>query len=249
MSYPEPLDRAGVGYRRIKRQSHRGLAVILAVGVMAMCASGLWIAYKVSSRQSSPDNVPLIHADNHPTKVRPEAPGGMQIPNQDKLVFTGTAPVEKLLPPPEAPLPRPAPPPESGTQAAITPLPPAAPAIMAQPTPLSPMTITPPATAQSNPPQTASRPPAPVPNIDGKGYRLQIGSVKTSEGARQEWERLKRANADVLGSLGFSAERADLGDRGIFYRIQAGPIADGTAAERACSELRHRNVGCILVKP
>jgi len=71
----------------------------------------------------------------------------------------------------------------------------------------------------------------------------------TQEGAAQEWERLKRQNADLLGALSVATERVDLGDKGIFYRIQAGPLADGAEADRICSALRQRNVGCLLVKP
>ena len=41
--------------------------------------------------------------------------------------------------------------------------------------------------------------------------------------------------------------RVDLGDRGIYYRIQAGPLADA-AAQSACAELKRRKVACLLVK-
>ncbi len=83
----------------------------------------------------------------------------------------------------------------------------------------------------------------------GKGYRLQLGSVRTADDAKAEWERLKREQGDLLGALGLTVARADLGERGIFYRIQAGPVADAAAAERQCNELKRRGVGCILVKP
>ncbi len=265
MAYLEPLDpsdRAGMGYRRIKRRSGRGLAALLAVVVMAGSASALWLAYRVSSRQAMPDSVPLIHADSRPTKIRPEEPGGMQIPNQDRLVFNqppGEAPVEKLLPPPETPLPRPVPAQDPLAQAApsAAPPPPAAPpspsAAALQPPPAAPpsaaMAMTPLAPAASPPPPIAALPSPSAPNPDRRGYRLQLGSVRTPEGARQEWDRLKRLNSDLLGALGFTAERAALGERGTFYRIQAGPIADSASAEWICGELKHRNVGCILVKP
>ncbi|HZB90927.1 MAG TPA: SPOR domain-containing protein, partial [Stellaceae bacterium] len=87
------------------------------------------------------------------------------------------------------------------------------------------------------------------PAAEGRGYRLQVGAVRTAEAAKQEWTRLKRLHGEVLGSLGFSTERVDLGARGVFYRIQAGPIANAAAAERDCSELKQRGVSCILVKP
>ncbi len=83
----------------------------------------------------------------------------------------------------------------------------------------------------------------------GTGYRLQLGAVKTPEIAKTEWDRIKRQNGDLLGSLSVSVDRADLGARGVFYRIHVGPIADAAQAERLCGQLRQRGVGCILAKP
>ncbi len=82
-----------------------------------------------------------------------------------------------------------------------------------------------------------------------KGYRLQLGSVRTLESAHHEWQRLELRNGNVLKKLGYTTARVDLGDRGIFYRIQTGPMADAAVADRACKELKRRGVGCILVKP
>jgi hypothetical protein len=89
----------------------------------------------------------------------------------------------------------------------------------------------------------------PLAGIPQKGYRLQLGSVRTPERARREWERLESQNGDVLNKLAYVAARVDLGDRGIFYRIQAGPVADAATADRACKELKRRGVGCLLIKP
>ena len=84
---------------------------LLVVVVMALSAGGLWVAYN-SSQTRAPGDVPVIQADQGTTKTRPQQPGGMAIPDQDKLVYNqgkGPPQVEKLLPPPEIPLPRPAP--------------------------------------------------------------------------------------------------------------------------------------------
>ena len=81
------------------------------------------------------------------------------------------------------------------------------------------------------------------------GYRLQVGAVRSPEAVAPEWNRLKRAQADLLGQLGMQSVRADLGERGVFYRIEAGPIADQAAAAHICTELKERKVGCILVRP
>jgi cell division septation protein DedD len=245
MAYFEPMDPAQPGampYRRIKRRSHRGLAAVLALGVMALSAGGLWIGYRVSAGHTSSGEIPLIRADTDPVKVKPDDPGGMEIPNRDRFVFnpTGNMPVERLLPAPEAPLPRPAttsnPAPPPAPSVASAPEPPQAPAAAPQPAPA----VTAPPKAQ-----TAA---VPAPSA-AAGYRLQLGAVKTPEMAKSESDRIKRQFGDLVGSLALSVERADLGDRGVFYRIHAGPIADAAQAERLCTQLRQRGQGCLLAKP
>ncbi|HYM01932.1 MAG TPA: SPOR domain-containing protein [Stellaceae bacterium] len=250
-----------------RRRPWRG--VMLAVWLLAMAgaAAGIWIVYRDTTRIPVPGEVPLIKADKEPPRKRPTDPGGMAIPDQDKLVYTPSKPepkTEQLLPPPETPLPRPqAQPAERPAEppAAIA-SPPAAPA-PDQPTPTvsapaqaaaaSPLVIpkaVPEPPVPPAPPRAAAPPPAnPTAAQGGAGYRLQLGSVRTPEGAKHEWEHLKRTNGDVLGALGFAAQRVDLGDRGVFYRIQAGPVADEATAERNCAELKRRSIGCIIVKP
>ena len=253
MAYFEPIDPAQRGpmpYRRIKRRAHRGLAVVLALGVMGLSAGGLWVGYRLSAGRAPSGEIPLIRADADPIKVKPDDPGGMEIPNRDRFVFNpkGGMPVERLLPPPETPLPRPvpanspAPPPSTEPVAASAP---PAPTATPAPAPAAPPA---PAPVASAPPQTAAAP-APSAGTDGRGYRLQLGAVKALENAKQAWDRIKRQNGDLVGALSVSVDRVDLGDRGVFYRIHAGPIADAAQAERLCAQLRQRGVGCILAKP
>ena len=100
--------------------------------------------------------------------------------------------------------------------------------------------------------KTASAPAAPaksttaqMPPAKTGGARIQLGSVRSEELARQEWDRIKRTNADLLASVSATPIRADLGDKGVFYRIQTVPIAD---ADRICGELKRRNIGCIIAQ-
>jgi hypothetical protein len=69
--------------------------------------------------------------------------------------------------------------------------------------------------------------------------------VRSEDAARHEWDRIKRTNADLLGSQSAIPLRADLGEKGVFYRIQTAPIAD---ADRVCGELKRRNIGCIIAR-
>jgi len=228
------------------RPRFRGLVrSLVALLVMGVFAGGLWFAYMQGLRHANPvgggADVPLIRADERPTKVKPENPGGMEIPDRDKLIYTQKhAAVEHLLPPPEKPMSRPtASPPTPAAQPAT--LPPAAAPAAAQPAQLQQLAAKPPdKTASATKPATAQEAPA-----NAHGTRIQFGSVRSEDGARQEWDRIKRANADLLASISATPIRADLGEKGVFYRIQTGPIAD---ADRICGELKRRNIGCITAR-
>ena len=236
-------DRAGLESGEPRPARRLGPIVVVVLLVMAASAAGLWAAWRIMSHQGG-GAVPLIHADESPVKVAPANPGGMTVPDQDISILndkrSSDARVEQLLPPPEAPLPRPAPAEPTVTDAPAA----AAPAPSAPPTPIPPA-----APAAVEPPPEP--PPAPPPRSTAAepGYRLQVGAVRSPEVAQQEWDRLKRAHADILGKLAMRTTRTDLGARGVFYRIEAGPIGDGAAAQRACDALRQQKVGCILVRP
>ncbi len=244
----------------VKRRPRRTFLIVLAVAAMIGASGGFLALYRAMNRAPALQDVPLLHADTQPTRHRPDNPGGIQIPGQGTMVLDGghgEPKVEQLLPPPEAPLPRPTvaeespppPPPASATPTAQTP----PPAVAAAPPAPSPPPAPVAAVAPPPPPApvVAAAPPPPpaAPAAEHRGYRLQIGAVRSPEAAKHEWERLKRRYADVLGRLDFAAQRVDLGERGIFYRIQAGPVGDAAQAEKDCSELKRRGVGCLLVRP
>lgn len=217
-----------------------GLAVLAAIGLFA---GGLWFAYILGTRHASGGgDVPLIRADERPTKVKPQNPGGMEIPDRDKLIYTQKRTgIEHLLPPPEKPILRPMA--TSGTQPE-GPQSPAAATPAALPTggtaPLAKQQQT-----AANVAVKAASATGGSPQAKTGAARIQLGSVRSEEAAQQEWNRLKRANAELLGSLSAVPVRADLGEKGVYYRIVTGPIPD---ADRVCRELNHRNVGCILVR-
>ena len=96
----------------------RAIGAFLATFALAAFAGVVWYAYDRGLHAGSEATAPLIQADPSPIKVRPEQPGGLDVPNQDKLVYGALRPgqaeesnVERLLPPPEKPADPPAPPP------------------------------------------------------------------------------------------------------------------------------------------
>ena len=236
----------------------RVLRIVGALLIMALFAGGLWFAYVEGARHMAgtggSGDIPLIRADTRPMKVKPAEPGGMPIPDRDMLIYGQNRPiVEHLLPPPEQPMALPAPP---------APKPVVSASADAPPTP-APSTGAPgsgTAAASTQPEQSAGLPPAnpnPMPSKPAEaepqpgkagGVRLQLGAVRSEEVAREEWARIKRSNPDLLGRLTAVAIRADLGDKGVYYRIQAGPVGDPATAERLCGELRQRHLACIIVR-
>lgn len=254
---------SSIAYESGRRRAGRGrlltqLVVLVAVGGFAAV---VWNAY--NQGQSNGDAVvPLIQADSTPSKVRPEQPGGMDVPNQDKLIYdrltpgqTPPATIERLLPLPESPAARPEPmppPPPQQTESLLPaeiPVPvPTAPVATAnaglEPPPIA---ARPPAAPIAPPARTASLPSATAPMASGS-VRVQLAAVRSQDAAQKEWTRLRAANKDLLGGLRMTVAQADLGDRGTFYRIQAGPVGDQQAATELCAKLKARNVSCLVVR-
>ncbi|MEO5337314.1 MAG: hypothetical protein H7841_10530, partial [Magnetospirillum sp. WYHS-4] len=122
-----------------KPRRRTGLRLFLAF-VALMVAGGAAGWYLLGDRLRSAESggdVPTVRAELSPAKMRPENPGGMDVPNRDKTIYdqlgSGEAKegkVERLLPPPEepqAPQPAPVPPPAIAAVPSEPPPPPAAP--------------------------------------------------------------------------------------------------------------------------
>jgi hypothetical protein len=249
--------------RRRRRRSLRwlwwGVALVLLVGGGALAWRAVGgVGGLFAGGGKAGGEVPLIRAEAGLVKVRPEQPGGMEVPDRDKTIYdrigenTGQPPVERLLPPPETPLPppkpaaRPAPVPAPATKVEPPPAPspPPAPAQAApQPAP------SPPPAQPASPPKVASVPPAAA----GKGFKdafsVQLAAARSPEQAKGEWERLRRKHADLLGSLESTVVAADLGEKGVFHRLRAGPLKDEAAARALCAKLAEQKTGCLVVRP
>ena len=283
---------------------------------LVVAAAGAWSYYGdqlIQLWRGGQGGIPLIKADPGPVKVRPVNPGGLRVPDRDKLVYDrmhgksagpGEAGgegggAERLLPPPEQPLPKPRPKKEVAKEtpktkpvpevptvkdvaAAIRPAPPPqAPTLSTAEetkTPaLAPIKakresepkaekLTPPvknlksapkpapklepkqATAAKPAPKPETSASAPIPS--GRTYLVQLAAARSPQGARSEWERLRKKHLDLLGDLELKVTKADLGARkGVYYRLRAGPLADEKAARQLCKQLTKRQVGCLIIKP
>ncbi len=234
----------------------------------------MWWAHNQDVKSGGRGLEPLVvQAPTTPSRTKPENAGGLVPPNQDKEVYNRIAPgavpiqPEKLLPAatnPKLPangLPNPAAPkpPEADASKTPTPLQPAAPAATAGsgPTPPPPGATTPatastPATTDVKPGTTETGPSIAslIDNISGPtgGWRVQVASVKNEDVAKSTWARLQSAHGDVMANLRMQAVRVDLGDKGVWYRVQGGPL-DEKQAHSVCSTLKGRKTDCVVVAP
>lgn len=255
---------------------------LLVICVMLGCAGAIYFAYNKGKQAGGGETggaIPLIRADQDPTKKKPDDAGG-SVPDQDKLVYNPNDPngakVERLLPPPEQPLPKPVPVPGATDTLPVQNVAPVA-APQAAPPTAAVGVATNAASQQANatglmtappgakavpgieippapPPQPAqaAAPAKPVPLTPAAPaatgpLRVQIAATKDEPSARAEFARLQKAHADLLGNLSATVVKADLGDKGVFYRIQAGPIADKAQADKLCAQLKPLGIGCIVV--
>ncbi len=81
-------------------------------------------------------------------------------------------------------------------------------------------------------------------------HRGYFASYRSIEDAAAAWRRMSSANEDLLEGLVPAVGQVDLGrDKGIFYRLQAGPVADGASAGALCRRLAERTVPCLVLRP
>jgi cell division septation protein DedD len=244
------------------------------IAAIASFGSVVWWAHNQDVRAGGKGLEPLVvQAPATPARTKPENAGGLVPPNQDKEVYNRIAPgavpmqPEKLLPGPTTPklpasgLPLPAAPkPEPEVDKTPTPIQPAAtPASGSGPTP--PPAATPAVPPDKQPTMTQAPTPAPASEpspsiaslIEGMsgpagGWRVQIASVKSEDIAKSTWARLQAAHGDVLGNLRMQPTKVDLGDKGVWYRVQAGPL-DEKQAQSVCGTLKTRKTDCVIVPP
>ncbi|SUS08460.1 putative Periplasmic protein TonB, links inner and outer membranes [uncultured Defluviicoccus sp.] len=287
-------------------------ASVLALALIVLGALVIVSSSRGPDAPKDAAQVPIIHAEEKPFKVRPENPGGMEIPHQDKLIYQRLRgeerpiKVERLLSEPEKPLPppEPAPPPEAahpgtapmaapragddsdpaaadaiersiverglveapgaeagdadeeegmlpdeaaGDEAATTsniPVPRPRPSMRASETAALAPSTAPPSAAPAAAPATA---PA-APGASGS-FRIQLGAFASPDKVDAEWRRLQAQHPALLGALKPESTRVEVPDRGILYRLRAGPVEGEERARTLCQDLVRRGAGCLVVQP
>jgi len=220
-------------------------------------------------------DVPVIKAEKAQVKVRPADPGGMAVPNQDKLVYDRVNNAEKkpevehLLPPPKepkalpttadglgdgmAPLPKAPHLAESKAPAKVVKAAPVAapkPVVKAKPTP-APKPVA--KVAAKSVVAPAKKAPAPVAALKStagtKGdWQVQLAALRDVARAESAWTRTVSKAPATLKNVPHEVIRADLGSKGVFYRLRAGNFTSRAQASSLCTSLKAKGVGCVVAK-
>jgi tetratricopeptide (TPR) repeat protein len=90
----------------------------------------------------------------------------------------------------------------------------------------------------------AVEPPAASP-VEPAGWSVQLSSAKNEKLAWGTWEKMKAKHKLLAGQQPIVI-RADLGAKGIFYRLRLAGFADSNAASAVCSKLKSKGLSCFI---
>ncbi|NIA67201.1 hypothetical protein HBA54_01190 [Pelagibius litoralis] len=77
---------------------------------------------------------------------------------------------------------------------------------------------------------------------------VQVSAIRDKLQIAGEWERLKSGYPEILGPLRLVVEEAKVGERGVFFRVQAGGFASQDQAEAACVVLTDQGQSCFVLE-
>lgn len=225
------------------------LAMAIIVGV------GVW-GYRLTQRDASA--IPVIHAALTPPKVQPEGSGEVtpqqEITSYDAGSGTTPAPSIAFAPPPERPA-------DEDVAMGTLQQPPAAPAAETPPAEAAPAPALPgdaTAVAPAASPVAPSRPPDLAKRVAAaseeeklaalaaaSAVQIQLGAFPSRDKTESEWDRIYKANEDILARRALVVQSTISGGRR-FFRLRAGPFKDRIEAQNICRALQARGVDCLV---
>jgi hypothetical protein len=95
--------------------------------------------------------------------------------------------------------------------------------------------------ASTNPAQSA-----PSGAASGGGYVVQVSSQRNEADAQASYRALQSKFPSVLGSRSPLIKRADLGEKGVYYRAMVGPFGTSDEASQFCGSLKTAGGQCVV---
>lgn len=223
------------------------------INARAAAASGPRVVFPPLNQNGNPPSPASVAPSNMPIASAGPAPSNGTLPNNEPhkiKTFSvrgdqgdAGAPAVAAAPPPPA---KPAP---ASKTAATRSAPSSATANANANAPLSLSPEAAPASADAktrvataNPVQTAPPPAA----SSGGGYVVQVSSQRSEADAQASFKALQSKFPTVLGSQSPLIKRADLGDKGVYYRAMVGPFGSSEEASQFCGNLKTAGGQCVI---
>lgn len=247
------------------------LILVLALGVLLIFAGVVWNTYRQGIRPTQ-GGLPVIASNEAPYKRAPDDRGGLEVAGQDNGFYGqmdglgDPAVVEKASVRNPVDIRRSNP----VLSGAPTDLPPVTDASPAQQPVLSAalegLDDRASASTATEPVQTASltpidlrpslRVPDPVaarPRIsaarfaESGAFQVQLLAVRSEAAAQAEWVKTKNRSPNLYAGAKLDIQRADLGAKGVFYRLRIGAFETRDTAKGFCADVKAAGKDCIVV--
>jgi len=234
--YAPAHSRDGFDARQDGDENRGPLLLVVTIAVLLAFAAVVYTAYQQGLRKGGRDAAPHVAAEPGPIKTKPNETHGTPTPNLGNKAYEPlddikAAPVEtiKTAPLTEEPMKRP-------TRATQTPKK-TPPVVNIKP---APKTIPPVVKAKPK----AQPKPAPVSN---GAFLVQIAAFRSEDQALAAWGKLAGKLGQATLALKADVQRADLGAKGVYYRLRAASFVDRTGAAAFCDQLKKSGQDCIVV--
>lgn len=245
-----------------EKVNSRSISIIISIIFLIIFIIGILYYYKSDKKGGE---LPIIKADLTPFKIKPEDPGGMIVPNMDKTIynnFTDNAneqpKVEKILPAPEKPLllksqlkKGPDSVDEEVDQSSKSEL------SRNRVEDSSPQIIT---DLLKNQNKSQSKKTILTEEIkeakdlyishkkSNSGIKILLGSYQSEKMAQEAWIHLKKKYSKQLNNMIPLIKIKEIEEKGKFYHLQAGYIANKNEARALCKQIASQGQNCFLVQ-
>ena len=220
------------------------LSIMIFIAVLGGLSVLVVFTYEKRKTSTIPAQVKIVKARNGPTKIKPENPGGMIIPDQDKEVYSRLNPivenerVEHLLPTPEVVI--------SDQKNAKNKSANKLEEIQSNKNPSNVPPLSKPTITQDNFKTGKKR----VMNskVVREIYRVQIASSRSEKNVKQYWLQIKTKYPKTFQNLKAFVVRARIEGKGTYFRLQLGSLNNSQSARELCQKIRNTKAGCFIVK-
>ena len=240
-----PLDSVDEHRATVGRSQQIFLSALLGIGLAGVVS---WFIFSPEYAKVENAEIPVVRRPQTAVKVQPAEPGGMEILNQDKTVYdivekkdAAEEKVESILPPPEEPVL----PIIEEKKENVDVVQAAEEILKNKQEKTEEQAILIAENKQEKKIEPAKEPE--VRDIPLGVWQIQLMSSPNAKAMEKSWSDLK-LRYPSLKALPHEVEKADLGAKGMFYRLKAGAFVDRSDADKLCNSIKNSGGTCLVKK-